>query len=733
MSFLTKLKNRGATPTQRLLNGLSTRLAQTGTLFSGGSAGLYFSAENLNESQNAELEGDVEALERAVTDTVEEVASDAPEVEGGEYTEAQIEAAVGAGMAASGRREFLRRASADLPAAGENTTVVAADGALGGDANVGRIEAAVEAYDETENKNTLMHSVTYNLRAARQDEFGETIFPTVTLAPDQATVTISVDLLNIGQDYKRKLGNAYQRQFGARNVIRGLIDPDIFADDTTEVIPVYRSGDTKSTANFVDQSDLAPTTRVRKGNGEKVPTSALKMGKRIELIELSASDAMLAGGVLNRTDQLDTSVALETLYMKVGSEIIAFRNLDMTNEATFTYAVQGNNREMRLNFDVDRIAVDKNTKQHNGSESTHLATIRTTDLSVRLHFNVSGNVNLNTGHITLNAADVAVVKVYDAQGHEQALDQGTGQTTAQLFNDAKLIGYTVKARLINSNRRERGQLLDLTRERMVYAMPILSPISFLRPVTEGDTSDAARLDSLVTATYVRCSNAAVATLHRAEEYLKALPKNHDESDLYGQYVLGAARYFVTPHFREINLDVVQELNTLKSSDRMMDVQAVLVNTIREVAYRAHLESGYKAAADALHGPNSKKPVVIVATDPYIAAYLMVQGDFRTLGNEFEMKVVSTPNIKQRGKIHIVFGKASGAAEDISNPLHFGNMYWRPELATVLPISRENTISKELTVQPSYLHVVHCPIMGVINITNLDKAVAKMAPVFTRAA
>lgn len=718
MSIIARKFGKTQTNTERLMDTVSRVLGANAF----GNSGRYFSMESIDAATQEEMVRDGEELTSAVTEFAEETET--------ELTPAQIDAAEGAAIAASARGEFLRATDAELPASSERGIVVRADGALGGSSTVGRSQAALEAYDETENRNTLLNSITYNLKAARQDEFGEELFPTVTLQPDQATVTVAADLLNVSEDYQRRLGSEYKKLFGAQNVIRALIDPTILNNDTSKCIPVYRDGEVKSTVNFVDPADVAPDD-IELENGEKVKTAPLVFGRRIELLEQSATDALLKAGVLDRTDQLDTSVVLRTLYMKVKGEVFAFRHLDMLPEATFAYAPAGNNRQMNLTFTVDNLGIDENTKLANGSDSTALASIKTSKQTVQLSLSAFGTVNLNDGWLNLTAGGVSVYQAFNVDGEKLDLDTGDGKAIVDLFEDAELIGFDINARRINTNRRERGQLLDLNRERMIYAMPILAPISYVRPVTEGDTSDASRLDALVTTTYARCSAAAVSTLLRAEEYLKQLPVNHTPSDLYSQTVLGMGRFFVTPHYEHVKLDVKAALNTLRSADRIVDVQAVLVNVIRELVYKAHYVSGYKAASDVLYGPSTKKPLVIVATDPYIANYLMVQGDWRTLGNEFEMKVVSTNNQDMKGKIRIVFGKTSQAADDMTNPLHFGNMYWRPELATVLPISRNNTISKELTVQPSFLHVVHCPIMCSIDVTNLDTAVRDMVPVFTK--
>jgi hypothetical protein len=46
------------------------------------------------------------------------------------------------------------------------------------------------------------------------------------------------------------------------------------------------------------------------------------------------------------------------------------------------------------------------------------------------------------------------------------------------------------------------------------------------------------------------------------------------------------------------------------------------------------------------------------------------------------------------------------------------MVWKPELTLVLPISRNGQISKELTVSPSFTHIVNLPVLGVIEVTGI---------------
>jgi hypothetical protein len=93
-------------------------------------------------------------------------------------------------------------------------------------------------------------------------------------------------------------------------------------------------------------------------------------------------------------------------------------------------------------------------------------------------------------------------------------------------------------------------------------------------------------------------------------------------------------------------------------------------------------SEYKAAAAVLTGNTGFKPTVIVGTDPVIYNYLQSDGDLRTLGETFDVRIVSTLDHRVAGKIFLSFGVFDSARNTGINPLNFGNMLWSPELTIV---------------------------------------------------
>jgi hypothetical protein len=216
----------------------------------------------------------------------------------------------------------------------------------------------------------------------------------------------------------------------------------------------------------------------------------------------------------------------------------------------------------------------------------------------------------------------------------------------------------------------------------------------------------------------------VSALINAEQTLGQYADVPDATGLWPD-VLGVGRFYVQPTFYSETVDLSKVVDSLTSNQRANDLREALVNKIRSYAYKMYTNSQYKAAAEALAGGVARVPQVIIGTDPILAEWLTVTGDLRTLGGEFECRVVSTLDKRIRGKIYLAFGVFDETRNTVPNPLNFGNMAWSPEVTVVLPISRNNQVSKETAVQPRFLHIVNCPILTVLTVTNLDLVLSKV--------
>ena len=331
--------------------------------------------------------------------------------------------------------------------------------------------------------------------------------------------------------------------------------------------------------------------------------------------------------------------------------------------------------------------------------------------------------------ITVSPDNVGLFQIQNQLGDTLDPTVAPALAVATVLAGATIIGYDLRAYRTNLNRRTRGQLIDTSFYNQFYPIPLRSPITALRPVTTDGQTDTSDLAALITATHIRTSNAAVTTLLETSGMLAEYVDSRDTAG-DGPDVLGISRMLVRPTYFRDTIDAATDINSLTSSDRIDDLQALIVNKIRDLAYAMYRDSNYKSASDAIYGGISKTPTVIIGTDPVIARYLMVNGDLRTLGPDFEVKVVHTVDARVSGKIFVTFGQFEGESNSKVNPLHFGNMGWKPELTLVLPISRDGQTSKELTVQPSFLHVVNLPLLAELDVQNISSVVASSVTINT---
>lgn len=721
--FLSRM-NQVTEPTTvagKLVRQINETIGQNGgSLINTDVARTFVSMESLDATKASELREASGSLEHALNEIVSvESLRDLSQkdLEGhSPISSNQIVSAMFAGMMGGVAEQVVRMKPA-TPSLESNQKFIDYSGQ--GDYLGSRIHASLESYDERDNRHATAYSITYNMLTSRQDEFGEAFFPTVVVSPDQVGFVVSIRLVNVMDDIRHDVKGTLA-DFNKRNIIHAVIDASILDNDSTNIVPIRT---TDSADKFV--TGVTPYSVVI--GGETLTTAPLAFNKSVDLIGVSQTPKLLDTGVMDPTDAVDSSITLNSVVIQLydssdaATDIVELKTKSIPL-AVFHSAQQGHYRTMRLAFDPQFLIVKGTVALASRSgNSTALAPLTTSKHVVHLGLSVYGSVNQETGETNLSSNDIRVVAVYDEDGVELSTSTGPGQTTAALFDGAKAVGYTLDARRTNSNRRQRGQLLTTDYYQQIYSVPLHAPITTLRPVTVSDQTDASDLAALVTATHIRTSNAAVTKLLEAQGVLSDYVQNNFVTNQNPE-MLGVANWLVKAYYQEKTINVPDIVDSLTSAQRMADLQAAIVSEVRHFAYTAYRDTGYKAAADALAGGIAPKPTVIIGTDPVIANYLMVNGDFRTLGNDFEVKIVSSLDTRVYGKMFITFGQFGEGKEGQPNPMHFGNMGWKPELTLVLPMTRNGQISKELTVQPAFVHVLNLPVLGVFTVTNIESVI-----------
>jgi hypothetical protein len=715
------------TPMSMMTDKLQTAVSGNGGSFADSSVvRAAVSLESYSTDTRMQLESSLQNL-KAVIKTAAKTIKGFPEL-----TLAQENAAVAAGILASNPRQSLQaqpftQARLQAAAGQDPYTSVIGNAGIPGAMDARPAGLSLEAYDEKENRNAISYSVSYNMQAARQDDFGEAFFPTVVVTPENVGFMVSIRLHYVQDEVRRSLTGSLS-SFGRKNIIKAVVDHTILRNDQTRLTPVVRGGGgaNDSTDKFVADADVAPYTITI--DTHPVQTAPLKMGKKFDLLAISQTDTLIQAGVLDQTDAIDSSLRLGALYVKfgpnAGNAVVKFSTKDLAG-SDFNNSVQGNTRQLQLNFNSDALRMTSTTAKVDGATIAQLTAM--TDKVVRLSVGAFGAVVQDTGLTVVNASDVSVFSVTDASGSLLDIKAGAGATIAALFAGATAIGYDLIGHRTNSNRRQRGQLIDTQFVNSLYTVPQLPPITALRPIGETEANDNSLLASLITTTKIRTSNAAVTSLLEAIDILKEFVNTAD-STLNQPEILGVARYIVNSSYLEKTLDVSTQLDSLTSSERAVNMVDLIINQIRDMAYRLYTSSAYKAAADALYDGAAPKPLLIVGCDPILMRYLTLNGDTRTFGDHFDVKLVSTLDQRMRGKIIFTFGMESSYGSGVPNPMHFGAMAWKPELTLMMPMQRNGGISYELTVSPSFRHIVNLPIMGMVHISGIENIIASKNPI-----
>ena len=627
----------------------------------------------------------------------------------------QETAAVTAAHLASVAGEYLSREVSFPRQSSGNTFVVSGDGVpnyLGHRSSV----FATEAFDNRETRSAVLYTMAYNYSVARQGDFGETLWPTLTLPADQVGFGIVVNRLTIHRGVTHTV-DGKPVDFGKVDLMRAEADHTILRKERTSVYPIFRPA---ASEKFVSNTIVANYDITVEGEVRR--TAPLRVGEEIGIIGLNSTDAKLEGGAPNQTDTLDPAIDLKNVYIKVGDNVIRLKTLGLPS-SNFTYSPQGIDRVKMLSLDTKSPRINKNTLNVDGSPLVDaLAAVVTRNLTIGVSLKMAGSANTEVGTVQVFGNKVAAVRVLDSDMKVLPATDVDVDAILTAFRTATIEGYDVRAWVTNVNMRERGDFIDRTSFTQLYDVPLLSPVTAQRPQSTDGQMDAGDFEALVTTTRFRLKNDAVTAVFDAVEGLRNHTHSGDPLEL--PEGLGASRFHVRPTFFEpAAIDATTIVDSWSSANRLADLQAAIVNILRDYAFRMHVESEYPAAASALG--QAEVPTIIVATDPIIRRYILADGDLRTLTDKFNMKIVDTLDRRFSGKVFMTFGVFDENRNTAPNILNWGNLIWAPEVVHHASVPRGESMSRETIVQPRYRFVNHLPIATLLTFNNVPNVLRKL--------
>lgn len=637
----------------------------------------------------------------------------------------QLKAGVIAMMATGNGREYMRKAIAGskysgntVSSEGVNIVEPMFSGAFGS-FDYAEAHPSLEAYDTSELQNHQAFTVAFNIQASRQSDFSEAFFKTSVHTPDQAGVELTIDNIYVMNEIRHNL-NGKTVDFARKNLIRAVSDYTILSAETTRIYPVYLSaGSIINTGMFVDSTLVAPKTVTVAGVSYQ--TSPLAINAKVNLLGLSQTPALVSAGVVEQSDALDSRLALDAIYVRVtppaGSPKVVRFSTTRLPRSQFVKSVEGNQREVVLNFNSRLLTINPGTLAVDGSATVPgVSGLTAGEYKIKLNVTLAGSADVQIGNASVTGAGVvSVEKLLDVNNQSVDFSAGAGKTIVDAFGTFDIVGYDLEARRTNTNHRTRGILLDTNQWKEQYKVYLGAPITCQKP-TSGETG-ASELSALIAATRVRNDNNAITTLLNHVAQLRSVQDTFGNADEEPN-IEGIGRMVIKPYFYETSLDVASTINSIMTHQRDADIRELFGNVLRRAAYDMLYQTSYQPALEMISGGTAGKPHVVVGTDPVIQKYLYTQGDSRLFGDAFEHTVVSNIDHRLENTIYMTFTRKDVSGPD---PLSFGSFIWIPELATTIDMSRNGQLSREIGVQPRTLHFVTMPVMTVINVSGLKEA------------
>lgn len=583
------------------------------------------------------------------------------------------------------------------------------------------------SYNESDFRKNSHSSVTYSMGAASQDALGNLFFKPIAFDPLTTGIEVDISIVNLFNNFYRSTTGSLTN-FHRKNLLEAYVNPEIVRNDTTRMIPVFReTGNTKNNHCFADKA-LIPEKVRRIGAGITVRTNALKIGKEFELLGISQRDEMIAGGHADFTDAISPVIRLETLYIKVGDDMLPINTYEL-RDSLFFPAPQGRTTKVTLNFDNDSVTFPAGTKSvtedSNGDRKDLVTLAGFKDYDIRVRVHATGNIVLDTGTSSVKDAGVQFVNATDKDG--KLLTGAKAEELAKLFEDAEVYGYDIEARFDNWNIRNLGLLVENQHFKVLYNVPYLSPVSSIVTTYDNENETPQVLNDLVTVTQLTSAHAAIAKLRSIEGYLENYVKVPDANGNMPEFH-GIGGYYVKTFFKRDTFKLLDLVDSTESHNRDADIKAALWGRIHYRAMRMILDSEYLPAAYRIKGDNNYKPTVIIGTDPMIESYLFGEGEGDVIPKrkQYNVKVESSLSALAVGKLWMSLADNANSTTDTTLcPLSLGNFLTGADVIARHDRSWNGQISNTLTTTPRYLHVWNLPIMTVMHIEDIEAITGKI--------
>lgn len=574
-------------------------------------------------------------------------------------------------------------------------------------------EYSLESFDGLKLQDWVGTSALANAIVATAGAAAESFFTTKVLPASQNGAYIDVTYPVV---YNRVARNTDGTRYdlAKKSAVRAMVDYTILNSNANKVYPIAT---TDKAGVLVDAGTIANENVSIAGVSTAI--RPILYGTEVDLIAISATDAMLQAGSMDATDTLDPVIAIGVQYFSLVStpdatELTSYFKVD-TKDMVGSWlqpSQDGDARVLNGSFNAEITVRSTDTDIAGNALATRFTNIATAAgvagaYRLGITLEISSHVNLTTSNMKASLNGITLTSIYDETTGDKIDDDTLATVNAAIALAG--VGWYPDARRSNTNMSIDTDIVDLSDTfRALIPARMRAPFTLVNPPSV--PGNGLTLRALQMMSSIRSSNEAVTRIEEAASTISAA-----SGDIAGTMMVGT-RAGIVPTYITREVNVMERVSQNRTDLAMPSLQNWLSYVVTMLGQDLLIKSDYLASLEAFTGSQQNYKFILL-TDPRIYSLLMITGENRTLGlgQKFEI----SPSVDERVK-NVIWMSVKRTDTNELNPHSFGGHTVMPSMVHQAVVTGSgNHVANKTIYVPRYDYAVLCPILGKITVEGLD--------------
>lgn len=505
--------------------------------------------------------------------------------------------------------------------------------------------------------------------------------------------------------------NGTAKDFDEVRMVNLLDSPHEFGS-----LVIYPDADNCLPEFLMDPTKVAPWA-VLSMEEDTYNTLPYVFGKEVDLKGAALTNERKANGGFDSSDELSSAIIVDSIYLDFGGEIITI-DTGSRPTAHMDLSRQGSENDYTLSTS-EQFTLTAATQQLSGAPLTTVAIAA--GARAVINVKLTGYSNLRTSFTSVTLLAVELVTIIDANNNTIPSTDPLYATMQGELDAWKTAGanngFTIDARLQNSNLRSEGPILDAVEHTENYLAKAGNPVSVVRPVNREQVIDA--VNKIATYNQIMKTRAALEVLEKVSTEMARITDNGTLPPAMSPVALGAGRHVLNTAFAAEVIDFDADLNSVSHKDRPEEMAVLVIGKLNAMANKLWVDGGYPAAVAGLPAGAATKPIITITTSSEYAAILKVFKSRFDAGFKWEIAGFPSKRVDDIAYMTIKFTKTG------YHLLNFGVAIEGKENVFSSTVTRKGSTRKTLTSHPVSTPHVNAPVIGVVAFANRSNGYSKV--------